>query len=63
MHQIRKGNQWYFGMKLHIGVDDTFGVIHSMETTAANVHDITQTAHLLHGPRRGLVTEMQVTLG
>ena len=49
MHQTKKGNQWYFGMKMHIGVDKTLGVIHSMETTAANVHDITQTEHLLHG--------------
>ena len=49
MHQTRKGNQWHFGMKMHIGVDETFGVIHSMETTAANEHDISQTERLLHG--------------
>ncbi len=49
MHQTKKGNQWYFGMKMHIGVDETLGVIHSMETTAANAHDITQTERLLHG--------------
>ena len=49
MHQTKKGNKWYFGMKMHIGVDETFGVIHSMTTTSANVHDITQTEHLLHG--------------
>ena len=49
MHQTKKGNEWHFGMKMHIGVDETFGVIHSMETTPANAHDITQTQHLLHG--------------
>jgi IS5 family transposase len=36
-------------MKMHIGVDETFGVIHSLETTPANTHDITQTEQLLHG--------------
>lgn len=46
MHQTKKGNQWYFGMKMHIGVDDVSGAIHSLETTAANVHDITQTDKL-----------------
>jgi IS5 family transposase len=49
MHQTRKGNEWHFGMKMHIGVDETFGVIHSLETTPANTHDITQAEHLLHG--------------
>lgn len=49
MHQTRKGNQWYFGMKMHIGVDDTFGLIHSIDTTAANVHDILPAGNLLHG--------------
>lgn len=49
MHQTKKGNTWYFGMKLHIGVDETSDVMHSLATTAANTHDITQIAHLLHG--------------
>jgi IS5 family transposase len=49
MHQTKKGNQWYFGMKVHIGVDSESGLIHSMETTAANVHDLTPAAVLLHG--------------
>lgn len=49
MHQTRKGNEWHFGMKMHIGVDDALGVIHSIETTAANAHDITQTTRLLNG--------------
>lgn len=49
MHQTKKGNQWHFGMKMHIGVDATFGVVHSTTYTAANVHDITQAGNLLHG--------------
>ncbi len=49
MHQTKKGNQWYFGMKVHIGVDKDNGLIHSVETTAANVHDLTPAADLLHG--------------
>ena len=49
MHQTKKGNQWYFGMKVHIGVDSESGLIHSVETTAAHVHDLTPAADLLHG--------------
>lgn len=49
MHQTKKGNQWYFGMKVHIGVDKDTGLIHSVKTTAANVHDLTPAAELLHG--------------
>ena len=49
MHQTKKGNQWYFGMKVHIGVDKDSDLIHSVETTSANVHDITRAAQLLHG--------------
>jgi IS5 family transposase len=49
MHQVKKGNEWYFGMKMHIGVDDALGLIHSITTTPANVHDITQADRLLHG--------------
>jgi IS5 family transposase len=49
MHQTRKGQQWYFGMKLHIGVDSKSKLIHSMETTAANVHDAKVLGELLHG--------------
>jgi len=40
MHQTKKGNQWYFGMKVHIGVDSASGLVHSASITAANVHDI-----------------------
>ncbi len=49
MHQTRKGNEWHFGMKMHIGVDDAMGLIHSIKTTSANEHDITQVDKLLHG--------------
>lgn len=49
MHQTRKGNQWHFGMKAHIGVDSETGIVHSMSTTAANAHDITEAHNLLHG--------------
>ncbi len=49
MHQTKKGNQWSFGMKVHIGADKDSGLIHSVETTSANVHDITRAAQLLHG--------------
>ncbi len=47
MHQTKKGNQYYFGMKIHIGVDACSGYVHSLETTAANVHDITMTSELI----------------
>src|SRR6478609_1067015 len=49
MHQTRKGQQWYFGMKAHIGVDSKTKLIHAMKTTAANVHDATVLGELLHG--------------
>jgi len=49
MHQTRKGQQWYFGMKLHIGVDSKTKLIHSMTTTSANVHDAKVLGDLLHG--------------
>ena len=49
MHQTKKGNQWHFGMKAHIGVDVASGVVHTLIGTAANEADINQTAVLLHG--------------
>ena len=49
MHQAKKGNQWHFGMKAHIGVDAETGIVHSMSATAANVHDVTEAHNLLHG--------------
>ena len=48
-HSTKKGNQWYFGYKEHIGVDAESGVVHTIETTAANVHDSNMTASLLQG--------------
>ncbi len=49
MHQAKKGNQWYFGMKAHIGVDSKTKVIHSVVATSANVADCTMLPDLLHG--------------
>jgi IS5 family transposase len=49
MHQTKKGNQWYFGMKAHIGVDAESGLVHTVIGTAANVHDINAAEALLHG--------------
>ena len=49
MHQTKKGNQWHFGLKAHIGVDSETGIVHSLSTTAANVHDVTEAHSLLHG--------------
>ena len=52
MHQTRKGNQWFFGMKGQIGVDKDSGLIHSMATTAAHVSDGGMAAELLHGEEK-----------
>lgn len=49
MHQTKKGNQWYFGMKAHLGVDSRTKLIHSVVATAANVHDSRVLPELLHG--------------
>jgi IS5 family transposase len=49
MHQTKKGEQWYFGMKAHIGVDADSGLVHTVTTTAANEADVEQVADLLHG--------------
>jgi IS5 family transposase len=49
MHQTKKGNQWYFGMKAHLGVDSRTKRIHSVAATAANVHDSQVLPELLHG--------------
>ena len=49
MHQTKKGNQWYFGMKAHIGVDSQTKLVHSVAATAANVHDSQVLPELLHG--------------
>src|ERR1700739_2440650 len=49
MHQTKKGNQYYFGAKAHIGVDSKEGVVHSVCTSAASVHDKHMLPDLLHG--------------
>jgi transposase, IS5 family len=49
MHSTKKGNQWYFGMKVHIGVDSQTKLIHHVAVTPANVHDSTMIQDLLHG--------------
>jgi transposase, IS5 family len=49
MHQSKKGKQWHFGMKVHIGVDSQSGLVHSASVTAGNVHDSQELPHLLHG--------------
>jgi IS5 family transposase len=49
MHQTKKGNQWHFGMKAHIGVDADSGLVHSVVGTAANEHDLNVAGQLLHG--------------
>ena len=52
MRQVKKGNQYHFGMKLHIGVDAKTCLVHSFSTTSANVHDVTEAHRLLHGGER-----------
>ena len=49
MRHTKKGSQWHFGMKAHIGVDSETGIVHSMSATPANSHDITEAHNLLHG--------------
>lgn len=48
-HQVKKGNTWHFGYKAHIGVDKDSGLVHTMEATSANVHDVAETSKLLTG--------------
>jgi len=52
MHQTRKGNQWYFGAKAHIGVDSKEGIVHSVCTSAASVSDVHMLPDLLHGEEK-----------
>jgi IS5 family transposase len=76
MHSTKKGNQWHFGLKAHIGVDDESGLAHTVVSTAANISDISQTHKLLHGqeqrvgadagyvgaPKREAVTQKLATM-
>lgn len=57
MHQTKKGNQWDFGMKAHIGVDVASGVVHSLTGTAANEADINQMAAVLHGQEEAVFAD------
>jgi IS5 family transposase len=61
MHQTRKGNQWYFGMKAHIGVDVASGVVHTVVGTAANEADINQMAAVLHGREEAVFADAGYT--
>ena len=49
MHQSKKGNQWFFGMKAHIGVDADSGLVHTVRGTSGNVNDVVEANALLHG--------------
>jgi transposase, IS5 family len=57
MHQTKKGNQWYFGMKAHIGVDAGTGYTHSLTATAANVHDLDEAVNLVRGDDEVVYTD------
>jgi IS5 family transposase len=61
MHQTRKGNQWHFGMKTHIGVDVASGVVHTLTGTAANEADINQMAAVLHGREEAVFADAGYT--
>ncbi|MCM8627220.1 IS5 family transposase [Accumulibacter sp.] len=61
MHQTKKGNQWHFGMKAHIGVDAESGLVHTVVGTAANVADVTQTAEVLHGEEKSVYLDAGYT--
>jgi len=52
MHQTKKGNEWHFGMKAHIGADIDSGLVHSLHTTAANESDVAHTHEVLHGQEK-----------
>jgi len=54
MHPTRKGQQWYFGMKAHIGVDVTSGLVHTVTTSPANSADVSETQKLLHGEEKSV---------
>jgi IS5 family transposase len=57
MHQTKKGNQWYFGMKAHIGVDAGTGYIHSVTATSANVHDLDEVTKLVRSDDEVVYTD------
>ena len=57
MHQSKKGNQWFFGMKAHIGVDAESGLVHTVQGTAGNVNDVVEANSLLHGEETVVFTD------
>jgi len=57
MHSTKKGNQWYFGMKAHIGVDADSGLVHTVVGTSANVSDVTQASELVHGQEKDVFAD------
>ena len=57
MHQSKKGNQWYFGMKAHIGVDVESGIVHTVVATAGNVSDVVQAHAVLHGEEKHVMAD------
>ncbi|KPY87788.1 Transposase [Pseudomonas syringae pv. tomato] len=61
MHQTKKGNQYFFGMKAHIGADAESGLVHHVHGTAANVADVTQVAELLHGEESAVYADAGYT--
>ncbi len=61
MHSTRKGNQWYFGMKAHIGVDVESGLVHTVTGTAANVADVLEVDKLLHGKEKTVYADAGYT--
>jgi IS5 family transposase len=61
MHQTKKGNQWHFGMKAHIGVDVASGLVHTVVGTAANEADINQMAAVLHGAEEDVFADAGYT--
>lgn len=61
MRQTKKGNQYYFGMKAHIGADFESGLVHHLHGTAANVADVTQVAELLHGEENAVYADAGYT--
>ncbi len=61
MHQTKKGNQWYFGMKAHIGVDCDSGLVHTVTATPANAADVTEVGNLLHGREQAIYADAGYT--
>ena len=57
MHQSKKGQQWYFGMKAHIGVDAESGLVHTVQGTSGNVNDVVEANSLLHGEETVVFTD------